>query len=110
LIEIVVLPVGLQSPSAPSVFPLTLPLGSLCLVQLLDVSIYICISQALAEPPRGQLYQAPGSKYFLTSAIVSKFGICRWNGSLGGVVSGWPFLHSLLHSLSLNFFFRQEHF
>ena len=40
LIEIVVLPVGLQSPSAPSVFPLTLPLGSPSSVQWLPVSIW----------------------------------------------------------------------
>jgi hypothetical protein len=28
------------------------------------------------------------------------YGICRWYGSLGGAVSGWPFLQSLLHSFS----------
>jgi len=43
-------------------------------------------------------YPAPVSKHFLASAIV-----CRWNGSLGVAVSGWPFLQSLLHSLSQHF-------
>jgi hypothetical protein len=51
-----------------------------------------CIGQVLAEPLRGQPYQASVSKCFLASAIVSGFGICRWNGSLGRVVFRWPFL------------------
>jgi hypothetical protein len=51
------------------------------------------MGQSLAEPLRGQLYQAPVSKHFLTPAIVSGFGVCsRWDRSLGGAVSGWPFL------------------
>ena len=29
------------------------------------------------------------------------FGVSRWNGSLGVVVSGWPFLQSLFHNLPL---------
>jgi hypothetical protein len=59
--------------------------------------ICICLGQVLAEPLREQPYQAPVSKCFLSSAIVSGFGVCRWGGSLGGAVSGWPFLQSLLH-------------
>ena len=82
MIDIVVLPMG---------FPvLNLVLG--------------CIGQALAELLRRQLYEAPVSKCFLESAIVSGFGVCRWDGSIDGAVSGWPFLQFLLHSLSLNFF------
>jgi hypothetical protein len=50
LVDIIVLPMGLQTPSAPSVLALTSPLGSLCSVS--------CIGQALAEPPTGQLYRA----------------------------------------------------
>ena len=92
-----------KAPSAPSVLPLTPPLGSLCSVQWLTVSIWICIGQDLAEPLRRQLYQAPVSKHFLASAIVSGFGVCMWDGSPGGAVSGWPFLQSLLYSLSLYF-------
>ena len=92
-----------KAPSAPSVLPLTPPLGSLCSVWWLAVSIHICIGQDLAEPLRRQLYQAPVSKHFLASAIVSGFGVCMWDGSPGGAVSGWSFLQSLLHSLSLYF-------
>ena len=33
--------------------------------------------------------------------IVSGFGDRIWDGSLGGPVSGWPFLQFLLHTLSL---------
>jgi hypothetical protein len=52
----VVLPMGLQSPSAPSVLHLTLPLGSQGSVQWLAVSICSCLSQVLVEPLRGQPY------------------------------------------------------
>jgi hypothetical protein len=45
-----VLPVGLQSPSVPSVLPLAPPLGSLGSVQWLDGSICIGIGQVLVEP------------------------------------------------------------
>ena len=34
---------------------------------------------------------------------VSAFGDYIWLGSPGGAVSGWPFLQSLLHTLSQNF-------
>jgi hypothetical protein len=103
LVDIVVLPMELQSTAAPSVLPLTLPLGSLCSVRWLAASIHICIGQALAEFLRGQLYLAPVSKCFLTSTIVSGFGVCRWDRSVSGAISGWPFLDFLLHSLSLHF-------
>jgi hypothetical protein len=63
----------LQTPSVPSVLPLTPPLGSPCSVQWLAVSICICICQALAESLRRQLYQVPVSKHFLASAIVTGF-------------------------------------
>jgi hypothetical protein len=45
-----------KAPSAPSVLPLTSPLGSLCSVQWLAASICIYIGQDLAEPLRRQLY------------------------------------------------------
>jgi hypothetical protein len=92
LVDIVVLPMRLQTPSAPTVLALTSQLGSPHSVQLLAVFIRICIGLVLAEPLRGQLYQAPVSKYFLVSTIVSGFGVCMWSGSpRGGAVSGWPF-------------------
>jgi hypothetical protein len=46
------------------------------------------ISQALAEPLRRQLYQAPVNKLLLASAIVSGFGGLLWDGSPDGTVSG----------------------
>jgi hypothetical protein len=103
LVGIIFLPMGLQTPSAPSALPLTPPLGSPCSVRWLAESFHICIGQALAESLRGQLYQAPISKCFLASAVVSGFVVYRWDGSPGMAISGWPFLQSLLHSLSLNF-------
>jgi hypothetical protein len=103
LIDIVVFPMGLQTPSAPSVLSLTLPLRTWCSVQWLEASICLCICQALAEPFRRQLYQSPVSMHFLASTIVSGFGDGIWDGSLGGTLSGWPFLKSLLHTLSLYF-------
>jgi hypothetical protein len=51
------------------------------------VSIHFCISQALAQPLRRQLYQAPVSKMLLASATVSEFGGCLWDESPGGAVS-----------------------
>jgi hypothetical protein len=86
------LPIGLQCPSTPSVLPLTLPLRYPGLIRWLAMHICICISHVLAEPLWEHLYQAHVSKHFLASGIVSGFGVCRWDGSLDGVVSGWPFL------------------
>jgi hypothetical protein len=88
------------NPSAPSFASPTPPLGTQCSVQWLAVSIHLCICQTLAEPLRRQPYQAPVSKHILASAIVSGFGNCIWDGSPGGAVSRWPFLQSLLHTLS----------
>jgi hypothetical protein len=87
LIDTVVPPMLLQTPSSLKGLLLTPPLGSPCSVRGLAVSIHICIGQALAQPLRGQLYQAPVSKHFLASATVSGFGVCRWDGSLGGADS-----------------------
>jgi hypothetical protein len=85
-----VLPVRLQIPSASSVFSLffQFPLGTLCSVQLLAASLYLCIGQVLAEPIRIQPYQTPVSKHFLASTIVSGFGDSIWDGYTGGAVSG----------------------
>jgi hypothetical protein len=69
----------------------------------------ISIGQTLTDPLRKELYQASVSKSFLASAIVSGFGVCGWDGSLGGAVSWWLFLQSLFHSLSF-ISFRQEQF
>jgi hypothetical protein len=103
LVDIVVLPMKVQTPSAPTILALTSSLESPHSIQCLAVYIRICIGLDLAKPLRGQVYWAPLGMYFLASAILSGFGVSRWNGSLGGTVSGWPFLQSLLHSLSLCF-------
>jgi hypothetical protein len=98
LVDILVLPMGLQTSSAPSLLSLTPPLGSLCSAQWLAARICLCI--CMAEPLSRQLHRAPVSMHFLASTIVSGFGDCIWDGSLGGTVSRWPFLQSLLHTLS----------
>jgi hypothetical protein len=103
LVRIVVPPMGLQIPSASWVLSLASPLGTLCSVQWLARSIHLCICQVLIEPLRRQLYQAPVNKNLLASTIVSEYGDCIWDGSPGGAVSGWSFLQSLLHTLSLYF-------
>ena len=104
MVDIVVLPMRLQTPSLPTVLALTSPLGSLHLVQCLSVYILICFGPPLVEHLRGQIYMAPISKPFLATAIVSGFGISRWDGSLGGAISGRPFLQFLSHSLYLHSF------
>ena len=81
-------------------------LGTLYSVQWLAVSIHICICETLSKPLRRELYQAPVSKHFLTSAIVSGFGVCMWNRFPGGSVSGWSFFQSLLHTSFLYIRFR----
>jgi hypothetical protein len=91
LVDITVLHMGLQIPSSPSVLSLIPPLGTPCSVQWLALSIWLCICQALVElsrPTRRQLYQAPISKHFLASKIVSVFGDCIKYGSPGGAVCG----------------------
>jgi len=87
LVDIVVLHMGLQNPSAPSVLSLTPPLESSCSVKGLAATILLCISRALTEPLRRHPYLAPVSKHFLASAIVTRFWGCIWYGSPDGVVS-----------------------
>jgi hypothetical protein len=101
LVHIVVPPMGLQALSALWVLSLAPPLGTLCSVQWLAVSIHFCICQALAEPIRRQLYQVSVSKHSLTSTVVSGFGDFIWDELPGRIVSGWSFFQSLLHTLSL---------
>jgi hypothetical protein len=64
VVDVVVLAIGLQSPLALSVLSLTPPLGSLCSVLWLAASNHISFGQALAEPLRRQLLQAPISIIF----------------------------------------------
>jgi hypothetical protein len=82
LVDIVVLSMGLQTPSISTVLSLTPPLGSLRSVRGLTARICICIGKALADSLKRQLYQAPVSKNFLASAIVIGFGDYPQWGSL----------------------------
>jgi hypothetical protein len=100
LVDIVVLPMGLQTPSVPSVLSLAPILGTPRSMQWFAASIHPCICKALAGPLRRQLYQALFSKHFLASTIVAEFGDCISDEYPGETVSGWPFLQSLLCTLS----------
>ena len=102
MIDIVVLPMGLQSPSAPSVLSLTPPLGTPCSVQWLAARIHLFICKALAGTLRRQLYQAPFNKHFLASTIVSGLGDYIWDESPGGT-SPWMIFPSIsaLHFISI---------
>ena len=99
----IVLPMRLQTPSAPTDLVLISPLGFPHSDRCLAVYIHIYIGLALAQPLWGQLYWAPVSMHFLASAIVFGFVVSRWAGSLDGAVFGLPFLQFLLHSMSLHF-------
>ena len=93
LVHIVLPPMGLQTLSAPLVLSLAPPFETLCLVQWLPVSINFCICQALAEPLRRQVYQAPVSQHLLASIIVSGFGNCTQDGLPGGFPLGGLFFN-----------------
>ena len=92
---------GAANPFRSWVLSLAPSLGTLCSVQCIAVSAHFCICQALAEPLRRQLYQAPVSKHMLSSSIVSGFGGCIWYGSPGGAVSRSSRSFSLCSTLSL---------
>jgi hypothetical protein len=97
---IVVLPMGLQAPSTPSVFSHTL-LGTLHSVQWLAVSIRLCICKVLAGPIRKQLYQTPFSMHFLESTIVSGLiTVYGMNTQVGQSLDGLSF--SLCSTLYLH--------
>ena len=87
MVDFIVLPMGLQTPFAPSALTVTPPLWTMSSVQWLPMKICICICQALAEPLRRQLYRTPINKQFLASTIVSGFGVCIWDGSPDGTLS-----------------------
>ena len=58
----------------------------------MTLSIHFCIVQALAEPLRRQLYESPGSKHLLASAIVSEFGGSLWlDPQVGQFLDGHSF-------------------
>jgi hypothetical protein len=55
------------------------------------VSIHFCIYQALADPLKRQLYQAPVSKHLLASIIVFGFGNSIWDPQVGQSQDGLSF-------------------
>jgi len=99
---------GLQSPSAPSVLPLALPLWSPRL-SLMIGCICLYFGYVLVEMLKEQPYHAQVSKCFLASTVVLGFGICRWNGFLDRVVSVCTFLQFLFHFFCSCHSFCQEH-
>lgn len=88
LINIVVLPMRLQTTSAPSVLSLTPTLRYPCSVLWLAASIYICINKALAKPLRRHPYQDPVSKQELLGinnnvwVLVAAYGMIPSWGSI----------------------------
>jgi hypothetical protein len=60
------------------------------------VSIPFCICQALTEPLRGQLYQAPASKHLLASTIVPGFDDCMINFGEGTILQKVSILEKVL--------------
>ena len=91
LVNIFVLPMRLQNPSPTLGFPRSE-------VGCEHLHMYWSWS---GRTSHGTAIPAPLSKCFLTSAIVSGFGVCRWDGSLGS---------SLFSSLCSTLSSRQEQF
>jgi len=69
---------GLQTPSAPSILSLTLPMVTPFSTQWLAASIHFCICHALVEPLRRKLCQAPFNMHFLASAVLCGFSGCMY--------------------------------
>jgi hypothetical protein len=79
VVDIVILPMGLQTLSTLSVPSLTPLLGTPCSVQWLAESICFCICKALADPVRGQPDQDSFGMPFLAFTIVSGFSNTVWD-------------------------------
>ena len=62
-------------------------------------SFSLCICQILTASQETDI--SGPSQQALPSLGSVGFGDCLWDGSSGGAISGWPFLQSLLHTLSL---------
>ena len=92
LVDVVVLHLGLQITSGPSVLSLTPLLGTLVSVQWLAASICLLrLWQSLSEDSYIRLLSACTSWH----PQVSEFGHCIWHGSPGGAVSSWSFPQDL---------------
>ena len=88
-----------SAPSVPSPVPLSRTPSS---IQWLTVSIHLCIFQALAEPFRRQLYQAPVRKHFPGFRIVYGLDI-QVEQSLYGLFFSLCMSHCL-HNTSHKYF------
>ena len=93
LVDVVVLPMRLQTPSAPSVLSLSPPSGTPCSDAWLAESIRRCVWEALAGPLRRRPYQDSFSKRFLAS-IMPVWLCVGWIHMWA--TSGRPFPQSLL--------------
>jgi hypothetical protein len=91
LVDIFVLPMVLQTPSALSVLSLTPLLGTPHSVQWLAMNIHLCVFKALAGPLRRQPYQVTFSMHFLAATIVSGFGNYIWDLLVGQYLGGLSF-------------------
>jgi hypothetical protein len=70
----------------------------------MTVSMHFCICQALAEPLRRQLYQAPVSKHLLASTIVSGcLVVYGMDPHVGQSMDGHSFHWSLSVSITLTY-------
>ena len=88
MVDIIVLPMVLKTPSTPPVPYLTPLLGTPRSVHWLAANIHLYICKVLAGLLRRQPYQTPFSMHFLASTIVSGFGNCILDKSPGRAVSG----------------------
>ena len=100
MVDIVVLFMGLQIPSTPSVLFLTPPFGDPVLSPMVG-----CEQPPLYLPGSGRANQDTAISASCQEALLGIpnivwFGDYIWDGSPGGAVSGWPFFQSLLHTLS----------
>ena len=92
-----------KAPSAPSVLPLTPPLGSLCSIWWLG-----CEHSHLYWSEYGKASQETAISGSCQQTLLGiSNSVWIWclhrDGSPCGSVSGWPFLQSLFHSSSLHF-------
>jgi hypothetical protein len=100
LVDIAVLPTGLQTPSTPLVLSLTPPLGTPSLSPIVGcehLPLYLSRSRRASQETA---ISGSFSKYFLVYTIVSRFGYCILGWTPKWVISGWSSLQSVLYTWS----------
>ena len=91
MVDIIVLPIGLQTLS------LIHPLGSPCSVRWLAEYLHLSSSgDGRASHRTAMPCSCLQSLHGISNSV--KFGACTWDGSQVGLVTRWPFLLSFLHS------------